>query len=140
MGVTSHLCSLTDGTADELRWTERATTVWPCVGIGELGPRELSRLGPPLGIGSAAQLLTGFTLLAGESQESPWVISVPQDLARALAAVDGALIEPLAAAMALDAEDAGARPASRLVEQLDRVVGFLREHAGPFALHVELQP
>jgi len=86
--VTSTVLSAATVSADDLRWAADPASLAPSLPVSPCGPIELAALGEALGLGSAAQLLSGFSLLAGESQESPWVISIPEELVQALAAVD----------------------------------------------------
>ena len=79
--------SLTDRSADELRWAEGPRDRWPCVCADGVGPKELARLAEVLGVGPYEEILAGFSFLAGERQESPWVVRFPEELATALAAL-----------------------------------------------------
>lgn len=131
--------SLAETTADELRWADDPRRRWPCLRAHGIGPKELARLGEGLGVGPFEDVLEGFSFLAGESQESPWVVAVPRALSDRLIQLGGAEILP---AVARWREALGGR--TELSEE--RLVGYLRDlqcllsdDDGPFALYISSQ-
>ncbi len=138
MRVRTDVYSLADVTAEELRWARQPWQRWPCLRDEDVGPKELARLGEVLGVGVFNDVLGGFSFLAGESQESPWVVALPERLARRL--VEVADDEIMSAAVdwseALDREIAP--PADHLATYLRGMVDFLAKHDGPYVLYVTL--
>ena len=136
--MTTDVFSLAETTADELRWAEQPRRRWPCLQAAGIGPKELARLGEVLGVGSSAEVLAGFSFLAGESQEPPWVVALPQNLASTLGTVSSDAIETLAAAW----DEAPARDPSgspdRLAAYLRELTEFLERYEGPFVLYISL--
>jgi hypothetical protein len=128
--------SLAGTSADELRWSDDPRTRYRHHRAHDVGPQELARLAALLGVGTAADLVGGFSLLAGESQQSPWVVSIPAVLLAGVAALDEGEIEPLANRWRLPDELATAVAPAALAEYLRGLSRFLRSHDGPFALYV----
>jgi hypothetical protein len=135
--VITDVFSLADVPADELRWTEQPWRRWPCLRATDIGPRELARLGEALGLGPYDDVLASFSFLAGESQESPWVVGIPTGLTRRLVELGGAEIECLGARWQ-DGRDGEtgptAAPGSGYLAELQR---FLSRDDGPYALYIE---
>lgn len=140
MLLATYLVSLAGRTADQLRWAERPWQSWPNVTLGSLGPRELVRLGPALGAGDPDELILDCSLLAGESQDSPWVVSLPPTLVAGLEAVAPAATEAVAARWVLDDELAAGRDPRELLGSFARMVSFVQSQEGPFVLYVRRVP
>ena len=128
--------SLADVTAEELRWARKPWQLWPCLRAKDIGPKELARLGEVLDVGPNQDVLAGFSFLAGESQESPWVVALPERLALRLAVSTDDEIMSVAAGWR-DALDREVAPSPNdLVGYLRDLVDFLGEHDGPYGLYV----
>lgn len=128
--------SLARVTADELRWAEEPWRLHPCHRASSIGPLELAALAEVMGIGDRREVIREFSLLAGESQESPWVVSCPEELMLRI----GALGEGEVAAMAVGwaAACGPVADANFLVEYLEGLGAFARHSEGPYALYVRL--
>jgi len=131
--------SLAGISADELRWCDDPGSRFPHLSAHDVGPQPLARLAGLLGIGSAAPLVGGFSLLAGEIQQSPWVVSIPPDLVEAVAALDDDEIEPLANRWRYPDELGAALPPAVLADYLRGLSRFLRGHEGPFVLYIHAE-
>lgn len=132
--MITDIYSIAEVTPDELRWAREPWKNFPCVRAHSNGPMELSRLGELLGVGSYEEVLAGFTFLAGESQESPWVVAIPEGLVERLTSVDGAAQQWAATrwAGAIDGHEARG-----LRIYLERLAEFLGDHEGPVALYID---
>lgn len=126
--------SLAGTSADELRWAGSPRRLRPHFAARDIGPRELARLAGLLDIESPATLAGGFSLLAGESQQSPWVVSVPDVIVEGIAVLAEQEIEPLANRWA-HPESQGSSPVV-LADYLRGLSRFLGQHEGPFALYI----
>lgn len=131
--------SLAGISADELRWCDDPRGRFPHLSAHDVGPQPLARLAGLLGIGDAASLVGGFSLLAGESQQSPWVVSIPPEVAEGVAALDDDEIEPLANRWRHPDELATALPPAMLADYLRGLSRFLRGHEGPFVLYIHTE-
>ena len=126
--------SVADVGADELRWAESPWQRWPCVRLQDLGPMELARLGEVLGVDTYDEVLAGFVFLAGESQESPWVVAVPDGLVQALVSAASDELRAMAEGWSTVIErDERASLRSRL----ERLSEFLTRHESPFGLYID---
>jgi len=132
--VRIDLFSLAEVGVDELRWTERPWRRWPSVDLGDIGPKQLARLAELLGVGSHESVLGGFAFLAGESQESPWVVAVPDGLVQALASAVSDELRATAEGWStvIERDDAAS-----LRSRLERIGRFFRRHEGPFSLYID---
>jgi len=137
--VTTDVFCLAETTADELRWAEEPWRRWRCLRGGEIGPRELARLGEVLGAGRFEDVLGGFSFLAGESQESPWVVAVPAALVDRLVELGSGEIARAAdswwQALGGQHEPSG----QHLAVFLRDLLRFLSDGDGPFALVISFQ-
>ncbi len=133
--LRTFLCSLADITADDLRYS-RTTGPRPRLEITPAGPPELALLGRLLGAGDDQAILRGFRLLAGESQEPPWVIGVPEELRDLLASIGENALPRLADAWATALQ---AEPTSTL-DILRGIRDLAVTGPGPLALHVTGRP
>ena len=126
--------SVADVGADELRWAESPWQRWPCVRLQDLGPMELARLGEVLGVDTYDEVLAGFAFLAGESQESPWVVAVPQGLVQALASAGSDELRQTADGWnsVLERDERAS-----LEGRLERLAEFLTRHESPFGLYID---
>ena len=79
----------------------------------------------------------GFSLLAGESQQGPWVVSIPADLVAAIAALEESQLAALADRWARPDELANATTAGARAAYVRELGRFLRAHEGPFALYID---
>ncbi len=81
----------------------------------------------------------GFSFLAGESQESPWVVAVPAALVDRLVDLPGGEIAPAAdswrEALGGQLEPSG----QHLAAYLRDLLRFLSDDDGPFALYISFQ-
>ena len=131
--------SLAETTADELRWADEPWRRWPCLRAYGIGPKELARLGEVLGAGRFEDVLGGFSFLAGESQESPWVVAVPAALVDRLVELVSGEIAPAAdswwEALGGQHEPSG----QHLAGYLRDLLRFLSDGDGPFALFISFQ-
>jgi hypothetical protein len=128
--------SLSRVTAEELRWAERPRERFSCVRAASIGPKELAQLGEGLDVGSFEAVLSGFRFLAGESQEPPWVVSIPDVLVDRLHDLGDQDVISICAEWneALTADAAHSRES--LTAYLDRLIGFVNGREGPYALYV----
>jgi hypothetical protein len=130
--------SLQHTTARDLRWRADRPEHGPVCFLGAIGPSELACLGEVLGLGDADSIRSGFSLLVGESQESPWVVSLPEGLGAAVACVEDDRVADVAAGWsahaALSRDVLPAAP-SAVVARLAR---FLRSTAGPWVLLIRM--
>jgi hypothetical protein len=136
MNVVTYLFSLSDTTADELRWKINPWLELPACPAFSVTPVELSWLGEILGAGPQGSLLKQCSLAAGESQEPPWVVSLPPALVSALRAIVPEESHEVAGRWGLVDEMAGALPLDSLVHFLDAAVEFLEYRADPIVLYV----
>ena len=81
-------------------------------------------------------MLAGFPFLAGESQEPPWVVGLPEHLAVRLRAVPPGDIARLATSWREAFDPTNAPSPSELATVLRDLTGFLQRHDPPFALHI----
>lgn len=133
-GFRSALFSLGDVGADDLRWAPDATDRWPCCELLGIGPRELAVLGEQLGLGGAEELLGRGSLLAGESFEPPWVVSVPEPLRLALEGLTELATVAVAARWSESLPGAAIPDPPRTLAAL---AAFARVTEGPWALRVD---
>jgi hypothetical protein len=103
----------------------------PSLWLGQLGPLELAVLADLLGLDRDA-IGRRFSLLAGESQESPWVVSFPDELAAALAGLD----EPVALSLAGRWADHLTTSGVDAGELLARLTSLVAGVTGPLVLHI----
>jgi hypothetical protein len=132
------LFSLARVTADELRWSEEPWRNSPCFRATRIGPLQLARLAEVLGIGRHGEVLREFSLLAGESQESPWVVSFPQELMSRVGALGEAEAGEVALCWAAAFGPAADATSEALLEYLKGLGKFARTTEGPYALYVRL--
>lgn len=128
--------SLDSVDADDLRWHPDRCRQYPHVECTPLSPRELAALAALTCGDTQEALLEKMQLLAGESQESPWVISIPDNL---VATICG-LKDDHEADLALRWQQSGGSTAQLDVDTLRALIFTLRDfltvHPGPFALLV----
>jgi hypothetical protein len=134
--VITDVFSLAATSADELRWSAAPRDHYPHHRAEDIGPQVLGRLAELLGAGAAANLVGGFSLLAGESQHSPWVVSLPPELVEGIGALEDDEIEPLVNRWRRPNELATAVAPAALAEYLRGLSRFLRSHDGPFVLFI----
>jgi hypothetical protein len=131
--------SVAGSSAWDLRWSNDPWTSSPHLRARRLGPIQLARLGEVLGVGSYDTVIQGFSLLAGESQESPWVIAFPEELASAVASLGSGEVEGIGTRWA----NAEGMPSEISPEELKTYLEALRSllvgHAGPFVLYVRVE-
>ena len=130
------LYSLEELTADDLRWQREPTDGRPHVTCSPIGPRELALLAELLGCGDHHNLLAHMRLLAGESQESPWVVAIPERVASAIGRIRGGEMAFRSAQWRAASELTSAFETHRLEQLLSEMVRFLQSHEGPFAMLV----
>jgi hypothetical protein len=138
MTTTTDVFSLARVSADELRWTEEPWRRHTCHRAASVGPLELARLAEVMGIGDRGEVIREFSLLAGESQESPWVVSFPQEMMSRIGALGEGQAGEIAQRWAAACEpSAGATPEA-LLEYLTSLGSFARDSEGPYALYVRV--
>lgn len=138
--TTTDVFSLAQVTADELRWSEQPWRHHSCYRASSVGPPELARLADALGVGDATEVIREFSLLAGESQESPWVVSLPSELMARISQLSGSDARAVARRWAARCEFASDASAFELRVYLTGLVDFVRRSDGPYALYVRLGP
>jgi hypothetical protein len=136
MNFASYLFSLEDVSADDLRWAKEPWDAHPCCPAFSIRPQELARLGEILDAGTYEDLLGGFSLVAGESQEPPWVVSLPPALVAALRTIAPDDSHSFAARWGLIDEVIENQPVENLVQFLDRMVDFLGYGRDPIVLFI----
>jgi len=99
-------------------------------------PLDLAHLGEVLGLGSHDSILGEFSLLAGESQEAPWVVSLPPELVFALRNIGRGDWESVAARWGQVDEVGEEYTPNDLLRFLGRAAGFLEEAGDPVVLYV----
>ncbi len=129
--------SLQHTTAGDLVWRADGTEHGPACPLGGVGPVELACLGEALGLGDADSIRSGFSLLAGESQESPWVVSLPQDLGAAVACVEDHRVADAATRWAEQIGSPRIAPADWKA-LLGRLARYCRSTAGPWVLLIRM--
>jgi hypothetical protein len=127
---------LKEVSADDLRWAKEPWSRYQSCSAYSIRPQELAHAGELLGLGTHEELLRGFSLIAGESQEPPWVVSLPATLVAALRAVGPDETESLAARWGLVDEVGGVQPVESLIRFLAEVVGFLENNSDPIVLYI----
>ena len=136
MRVVTHLVALGERTAEGLLLAEEPGRVFPTCPALSLSPLDLARLGEILGAGDHDSLLGQFKLLAGESQEPPWVVSLPGALVRALRTMAPG-DEPTTAAEWVEAGEAGEGHSRDDLAQFLSAAGLLaRDSADSIVLHI----
>lgn len=131
--------SIAGSSAWDLRWSKHPWMSSPHLRARSLGPIQLARLGEVLGIGGYDTVIQGFSLLAGESQESPWVIAFPEELASAVASLGSGEVEGIGTRWA-HAEDMPSEVSpEELKTYLEALRSLLVDHAGPFVLYVRVE-
>jgi hypothetical protein len=133
--LRTHLCSLGETTADELRWS-RGEPGCPCLEITPVGPPALGALGQLLEAGAETEIVGEFRLLAGESQEPPWVLGLPTALTPALAAIEEHDVGRLADAWAATLEPGAALTSADAHRILRDLLRFAGGHPGPLCVLV----
>jgi len=137
--AATDVVSLDGGSAWDLLWSKDRGAALPHLRARSIGPLQLARLGELLGLGEPDTLIRSFSLLAGESQESPWVISIPEALTTAVASLGPEAIEGVASRWA-GAEDMSATvSAVALQDYLERLRGLHAGSAGPLVLLVHTE-
>ncbi len=128
--------SIAESCADELLWNRRPWATLDHFRGLPIGPMELADLAALLGIGNYERLIGGFSLLAGESQDMPWVISLPLDLVEAVSSLNDHDIAAAARLWALRG-DMTSRFTNTDLEQYLKGAGlFLSSCPGPHVLLV----
>ncbi len=136
MDFTIGIFSISGTSAEDLLWDRRPWQTLPHYRGPAIGPMELAHLAVVLEIGDYEASITGFSLLAGESQETPWVIGLPANLAEAIASLDEHDITG-AAGMWMQRGDLGDRfSLDELERYLAGAIEFLRDTSGPYVLRV----
>ena len=138
MDSTTHIFSLYGTDADEILRHEKRGPELECFRARSIGPRELSRLAEVLDLAGYETAIQYFSLLAGESQEPPWVISIPESLTRKITAMDATEATEVASIWARTSELSGAFHAHDLHTYLDDLRAFMGRNNGPFVLFVKL--
>ena len=128
--------SLAGISAEEIRWSEQQRTRAPHHRAHDVGLQDLGRLAGLLGVGTGSDLVGGFSLLAGESQQGPWVVSIPADLLAAVAALEEDQMDALAARWAHPDELSNVTTAGARAAYVRELWRFLRAHEGPFVLYI----
>jgi hypothetical protein len=100
---------------------------------------ELALLAEVMGIGERGEVIREFSLLAGESQESPWVISFPEGLMSRVTELSEGDVGAVARRWAESGEMAGSATQDALGEYLRGLAAFARHSDGPYALYVRLE-
>lgn len=136
MDVMIGVFSLAEIPAEDLLWDQRPWHSRPHYRGPLIGPTELAHLAVTLGTGGFAATIAGFSLLAGESQDVPWVISIPADLIEAVAALDDSDIVATARMWAQRDDLSGRFSVEDLEHYLAGAGAFLRDTPGPHALRV----
>lgn len=131
--------SLAGTSADEVRWSKEPRLRFAHHRADDIGPQVLGRLAELLGAVAAVNLVAGFSLLAGESQHSPWVVSIPADLLAAVAALEEDQMDALAARWARPDELSNVTTAGARAAYLRGLSRFLRSHEGPFVLYIHTE-
>ena len=131
------LLSLRDTDADQLRWNPQILQRTPHVECTPIGPPQLAALGEVLSVRSRDDLLSDMRLLAGESQERPWVISVPDELALGASTVQPEQYAFLSHQWRRSPQLSSGFDGVQLQELLSRLLRFLSSTDGPFALLVQ---
>jgi hypothetical protein len=103
-----------------------------------MGPLELALLAEVMGIGDRGEVIREFSLLAGESQESPWVISFPEGLMSRVSELSEGDVEAVARRWAEAGEHAAGANLDALQAFLKALVAFARHSDGPYALYIRL--
>lgn len=136
MDVMIGIFSLAETSAEDLMWDQLPWKSRPHYQGPQIGPTELAHLAVTLGTGEFEATIAGFSLLAGESQDLPWVISIPGDLIEAIASLDDNDIVATAR-MWTQRDDLASRFS---VEELEHYLagagGFMRDTLGPHILRV----
>lgn len=137
--TTTDVFSLAQVTADELRWAQEPRRHYRCHRATSIGPLELARLAEVLGLGRSDVLVREFSLLAGESQESPWVVSFPGELMSRISGLSEGEARTVARCWAAAREFADGGSPDVLQAYLTGLGEFARASDGPYALYVRLR-
>jgi len=137
MDVVTYLFSLADATADELRWTKEPWSRLPACPAFSITPKDLAWLGEILGAGGHDELLGGCSLAAGESQEPPWIVSLPAPLVAAVREISGEARLSVAGRWGMVDEVAADVPPGSLVRFLDHAAPFLERASDPIVLYID---
>jgi len=133
MGVLTDLVSLGDRDPQHVLSSDVEAPTFQSKGIGIV---ELSQLGELLGAGDSIELSRQFDLIAGEEDEGPWLLTIPEALLSSLqTAMDGTL-ESVAPKWARIEEFGGHAEVDVLMDYLKGARAFLTENEGPFALSI----
>ncbi|MCP4900686.1 MAG: hypothetical protein GY906_27295 [bacterium] len=138
--VDCGIVSLADRTAEDILRKGCEQEEHKCFSSGLIGPTEFSRLALLMDVSGMGAIGTGFKLLAGESQEGPWVISFPLELESAMRLMDSRERREVALLWAESEDVAGVEPDGGFEQLLGGIAGFLGAHQSPFALHVVQLP
>lgn len=136
MRIECSLCSIAESSADALLKARGEISSSDCFPMGSLGPTELSSLIAVLDFEGNAQASIDFTLLAGESQSGPWVVSLPEQLEAAVTAMDRDERVEVAKIWGREAEMGQGRTAGDLVDFLEGLGDYLRSNRAPFAIYI----
>jgi len=136
MDIMIGIFSLAETPAEDLLWDQLPWNARSHYRGSLIGPTELAHLAVILGIGSFEAIIAGFSLVAGESQDMPWVISLPEDLIEAITVLDDTDIVATARMWAQRHELANRFSVSELEQYLTGAGGFLRDTPGPHVLRV----
>jgi hypothetical protein len=134
--AATDVVSLDSGSARDLLWSTDLGAAMPRLRARSIGPIQLARLGELLGLGDFDTLIRGFSLLAGESQESPWVISIPEALIEAVASLGETERGEVAWRWVRADDMPDVLTPERLQTYLAGLPGLLDSAAGPFVLFV----
>ncbi len=137
--AATDVVSLDGGSAWDLLWAKDRGASLPHLRARSIGPIQLARLSELLGLGNLEAALRGFSLLAGESQESPWVVSFPEPLARALVGLAPEGLEDVASRWARAEDMSIGRSSAVLRAYLEELRRLLDSTAGPFVLLVRVE-
>jgi hypothetical protein len=133
---TTDVYSLARVTADDLRWAEEPWRNLACHRATEIGPLQLAQLAELLGIGTHREMIRDFSLLAGESQEGPWVVSLPSELMSRVGELTGAEARDVALRWSVACQPSTGGTPGTLFEYLDGLGAFARDNVEPYALYI----
>ena len=137
--AATDVVALAGASAWDLLWSKDRGAALPHLRARSIGPIQLARLGEVLGLGDPDTLIRSFSLLAGESQESPWVISIPETLTTAVASLRTEAIEGVASRWAGAEGMPATVSAEALQDYLERLQGLHAGTDGPLVMLVHTE-